>query len=127
MSSSSLLEAATALGLSEGERVTVAELERVAAAACPAEFAQLVELIDEPDVKQRYRQLARQVPDMLREETAWLAETVRQVLVEMEGRAPWAVLYLTLAYKTVLCGKLEHRLNPHISVVMPSPFVYAMQ
>lgn len=127
MSSSILLEAATALGLSEGERVAVAALERVAAAAYPAEFAQLAELIDEPDVNQRYQELAQQVPDMLREETAWLAETVRQALVETEAQAPWVVLYLTMAHKVVLCAKLEHRLNPRAPVVMPSPFVYAMQ
>lgn len=127
MISSRLLEAASPLGLSQGELAAVAEFERVAASAYPAEFAQLVELIDEPDLNQRYRELARQVPDMLREETAWLAETVRHALVEIEGQAPWAVLYLTLAHKTVLCRKLEHRLNPQVSVIMPSSFVYAMQ
>jgi hypothetical protein len=127
MSSSRLLEAATALGLSEGERAAVEELERVATSACPAEFAQLTELIDEPDVNKRYRELAKQVPGMLGEEVAWLTDRVRQALVEMEGRAPWAVLYLTLAHKTVVCRRLEQRLNPQASPVAPSAFVYAMQ
>ena len=44
-----------------------------------------------------------------------------------EPQAPWAVLYLTLAHKTVLCKKVQHRLNPKDDVVRPSPFIYAMQ
>jgi hypothetical protein len=127
MSSSRLLDAARAIGLSHDECAAVAEFEQVATAAYPAECAQLLELADEPDVAQRYRELALQAEDMLREETAWLAGLIRQALVETDGQAPWAVLYFTMAYKVVLCAKLERRRNPRATVTMPSPFVYAMQ
>jgi hypothetical protein len=93
----------------------------------PAEYRQLIELVEDLPINDRYRALAGQAPELLLEEIAWLAVIVRQALLETAGEAPWVVLYLTLAYKTVLCSKLEHRLNPRRELVMPSPFVYAMQ
>ena len=93
----------------------------------PAEYTQLIELAEDPLGNERYRVLAEQAPELLLEETAWLAGIVRQALIETAGEAPWVVLYLTLARKTVLCSTLGHRLNPRRESVMPSPFVYAMQ
>lgn len=46
---------------------------------------------------------------------------------ETAGEAVWAVLFMTIAYKAMLCRRVDHRLNPRTEVLMPSPFVYAMQ
>ena len=124
--SSTLLTSAHALELTESEQATIASLEAATQSASPAEYAQLVEFASDVAVRTHYAALAKQEPDLMREETAWLAATVRGALAETAGQAPWAVLFLTLAWQTVVCRKVEHRLHP-TAPVAPSAFVYAMQ
>jgi hypothetical protein len=121
-----LVTAAGALSLTADELTTIARLEAAAQSASPAEYAELTAVAADAVTRRAHATLTTQHEEVMREETAWLAATVRAALAETADAAPWAVLFLTLAWRLVLCRKVEHRLHPRAPAT-PSPFVYVMQ
>jgi len=115
------------LGLSNEEIDKIISLERLTRHRHPDEYQQLLEIAYDVGVAHQYDEFAVQNPDILKEEHAWLVTLIRQAISETGDENPWAVLYLTIAYKVVLSRKIEHRLNPKTDIVLPSAFVYAMQ
>jgi hypothetical protein len=94
--------------------------------SAPEQLLQLVEFSCEPEWSQQYEKLATQMPEVLKEELVWLSLAIRRAINETQGEAVWSVLFMTIAYKSMVLRKIEHRLNPQSMVNMPSAFVYSM-
>jgi len=94
--------------------------------SAPEQLLQLVEFSCEPEWGQQYEKLAIQMPEVLKEELVWLSLAIRRAINETQGEAVWSVLFMTIAYKSMVLRKIEHRLNPQSMVNMPSAFVYSM-
>jgi hypothetical protein len=119
-------EAFNVLLLAEDLREKILQIALEKQVSAREEFLQLVEFSCEIEWINQYEDLVIKESKILNEETAWLSLSIRRALNETSGHAGWSLLFMTFAYKAMLCRRIEYRLNPHSVVNSPSAFVYAM-
>lgn len=121
-----LKEAFNSLMLTNDLREQILRLASISRVSDPEKILQLVEFSCEPEWNQQYDNLVVRSPEILKEELAWLSLAIRRAIKETSGDAVWSMLFMTIAYKAMICRKVEQRLNPLAMVNTPSAFVYAM-
>lgn len=119
-------EAFNVLLLAEDLREKILQIALEKHVSSREEFLQLVEFSCEIEWISQYEDLVIKEPKILNEETDWLSLAIRRALNETSGQAGWSLLFMTLAYKAMLCRRIQYRLNPQSVVNSPSAFVYAM-
>lgn len=79
-------EATKALGLTPALTAQLFRIANQAKAIAPEEFSELVEFARNPEFDRQYREFGMKVPKILEEETAWLADLIRQAWMRRRAK-----------------------------------------